>query len=187
VAWQAADGGKIRPNTIRFITPPLTSCDYVYITDADFLFLNTGLIRQHFRFMKRRGLPYSNSVRPEADRMSGLHFTKTDAFYPLPSLEGLDLRENDEIILREICIRKGLHIQDEEWFRPSPGIHMSPNREVLPSIVDGRKIPGWSVGPWSKTYRELAAHPDFGAFRKTLSDRLQDGLAQIDQTLRKDA
>jgi hypothetical protein len=181
VPWRRPDGGKLRPHVVRFITPPATRRDWVFISDVDFVFLNRELIDQHFRVMARLGLPYSNSIRPGTRRLSGLHFTAWDALYPLPDLSGLDLaRGNDEENLASIVERKGLPLQDRVWERPSPGVHISPSREMNPSEKDGRRIPGWSWTPFAAEHQAFWARDEARALRPLLSERLRDALDRLD-------
>lgn len=50
--------------------------------------------------MKDRNMIYDNIVRESnSDRLSGLHFVKTNAYYPL-DLNGLDFVKNDEFLLK---------------------------------------------------------------------------------------
>jgi len=184
VPW-TYNGRHVLPNKIRFITEPATVSDYVYIGDVDIICLQRDFHRPHLQFMQRTGLPYSNSVRPGTDRLSGCHFAAYDSYYPLPDLsEDEILRGNDERLLYRIVEKKGLTIQDREWFRPIPGIHPSPNRELERSYRAGRNIPGWSgVSRFRESYAAWAATPFFQTFRKTLSDRIQGILAAIDEVV----
>lgn len=184
VSWKQSDGTKLRPHVVRFVTPPRTEREYVFISDIDFVFLNRDLIDQHFRIMGRLGLPYSNSVRPGTRRTSGLHFTRWDALYPLPDLSGLDLHHaNDEENLSAILQRKGLPLQDKVWERPSPGVHISPSREMNPSEKDGRRIPGWSWQPFAAEHQAFWAREDARALRPLLSARLREALDRLDQAI----
>ncbi|HEX8232799.1 MAG TPA: hypothetical protein VF559_05595 [Caulobacteraceae bacterium] len=184
VPWKRPDGTRLRPHVVRFVTPPQNRAEYVFISDVDFVFLNPELIDQHFRIMGRLGLPYSNSIRPGTRRMSGLHFTRWDALYPLPDLSGLDLHHaNDEENLAAILERKGLPLQDRVWERPSPGVHISPSRDMNPSDKDGRRIPGWSWQPFAAEHQAFWSREDAKALRPLLSDRLRAALAQLDEAV----
>jgi len=116
--------------------------------------------------------------------MSGLHFAKMDAHYPLPDISDLDLvRANDEQVLYEIIRRKGLPIKHDHWYRPVHGIHASPNRSPEPKVdANGRVVrPGWGIPGYIKAWTELASQPDFQAFREVLSSRIEGILSAIDQ------
>lgn len=158
VAWSTVpwtrDGKRIKPHVVRFINQPTLHASHVYITDIDLILLDQGIVEAHLAFMARMGLPYSNSIRPGTDRMTGLHFTRWEAMYPLPDLADLDLlRRNDESVLHEICVRKGLPLHDQ-WWRPVPGIHPSPNRSPNGSVnAQGLKRPGWGIGGYGRPYQ----------------------------------
>ena len=179
VPWLNEAGRPIVPNTVRFVHPPHCASDYVYIGDIDIIFLDSSFPAVHFEFMNRMGIPYSNSVRPQTNRMSGLHFTKSDVYYPLPDISDLEIGVmNDEEVLYEICKRKGLPIQDEVWFRPSHGIHVSPNRSIRGSSDE--KQPGWGVAPHLKAYKRFIESPPMRNLRPYLSRRVRDCLEQIE-------
>jgi hypothetical protein len=168
VEW-AVPGRDILPGSVRFINEPLTAARWTYIGDIDVIFLDRYFFRQHLAFMARTGLPYSNCLRPGTNRLSGLHLVRSDAWFPLPSLDGLDL-VHDEVLLRDICLRKGLPIQTAEWFRPVHGIHVSPNRCMS----------GWSVLPWRTRYLAFAQTEVFKALRPLLTLEMRRLLEIID-------
>ena len=136
------------PHAVRFLTTPQRKARNVYIVDSDLVLLDQTFPNEHLKFMQSNGLPYANSVRPDSRRMTGLHFSRWDAYYPLPDISDLNLMMNDERLLAEIVHRKGLPLHREPWFRPVPGIHPSPNREPMGSAKNGKLIPGWGVQPW---------------------------------------
>ena len=181
VPWRQADGRNIVPNTVRFITPPKTEAAYVYIGDIDIIFLDRSFPTGHFEFMARKGLPYSNSVRPGTKRMSGLHFTLSNAYYPIPDLSDIELAVmNDEEVLYEICRRRNLKIQDQTWYRPSHGIHVSPNRSIRGSSVSGAEAPGWGLGSHEEAYKAFIGSDAMIELRPYLSERVRGYLDQID-------
>ena len=181
VPWRQEDGRTIVPNTVRFIVPPHEQAGYVYIGDIDIIFLDRSFPTGHFDFMARTGIPYSNSVRPGTKRMSGLHFTSSSAYYPLPDLSDIELGVmNDEEVLYEICRRKDLKIQDEIWYRPSHGIHVSPNRSIRGSSVKGAEAPGWGLSAHEEAYREFVASDAMRALRPYLSARVRGYLEQVE-------
>jgi hypothetical protein len=186
VPWKDPEGKAILPNTVRFVSPPKKTARFVYIGDVDIIILETDLLRAHEAFMAKAGIPYSNSVRPNSTRMSGLHLTEHDAIYPLPDLSDLDLlRMNDEMVLYEIVRRRGLQIQDKSWFRPIHGIHISPNRRPRAEFdASGAVVkPGWGIEPYVQLWIEARGDPSFKTLRSTLSHRVQDCLEKIDQAV----
>ena len=105
VAWRTPQKRRILPNSVRFITEPVTPSEYVYISDIDIVTLEPGIAEQHIADMARTGLPYSNWVRTGRKRLTGLHFSRHDWQYPLPPLDDLatirveDHRRGPAIIL----------------------------------------------------------------------------------------
>ena len=98
--------------------------------------------------MKKLGINYSNIIRPnDPSRMSGLHFSKWDSYYPIPDLSKINLFDNDEKILKQIVEMKGEMICNTTKFRPVHGIHFSKNR---PTVAGDGRIPGWGA----QYYRE---------------------------------
>lgn len=183
VDWSDSANQPILPNSVRFINQPHSRARYVYVGDIDIVILDENLFMSHLRFMERRRLRYSNSVRPDTLRMSGLHFSEFDALYPLPDISDLEWRTmNDECLLYEIVRRRGHIIQDAEWFRPVHGIHISPNRTPNRILDDtGRTVrPGWGIEPYASAWRQARIEDGFAAFIRTLSTRVQDCLAKID-------
>lgn len=129
---QVRFSGKSIPNTIRFVEKPDLSADYIYIGDVDILLLDDDITNQHLANMERTGLPYSNIRRKGTDRLTGLHFSKFEYYYPIPEISDLDLaRMNDEAVLLQLVSRKKLPLPSQELeFRPVHGIHASPNRQA---------------------------------------------------------
>lgn len=172
----------ILPNTVRFITTPISTAEYIYIGDIDILILETGFPNIHINYMQKHGLPYSNSVRPQTDRMSGLHFAEYAAFYPLPDTSSINLSMNDERVLHTLCRLKGFAIrEDTPWFRPVHGIHLSPNRLPDPSKRAGKQIPGWGWKPYAARYRSFSTDPFVAELRQHLSRRLCGYLSALDE------
>ncbi len=177
VPWALANGARIVPNTVRFMVEPAQDAEFIYIGDIDIIFLDRTFPTAHLNFMAKTGLPYSNSVRPGTRRLSGLHFTRRRAYYPVADVSDIELTNaNDEEVLYEIVRRKGLPVQDQEWFRPTHGIHMSPNR----SIRGAPGKPGWGVDHHLVNYRQFIASEPMRALRPYLSPRVRGYLDQIE-------
>lgn len=126
----SVDFNEASPNNIRFLTPPKTQADFVYIGDIDILILES-IAPWHMQHMKETGQPFSNIKRTGKKALSGLHFSKWEALYPLPNLSGLanPRTHPDEALLYEIITRLGHKIPSENKFkRPLHGFHMSLNR-----------------------------------------------------------
>lgn len=186
VNWRTKENRRILPNSVRFLAIPNTKADFVYIGDIDILLLDSNISRIHIDKMKNTGLPYSNSVRPGTKRMSGLHFTSWDAYYPLPDLHDVDLvKMNDELLLYEMVQRKGLALSDKEWFRPIHGIHMSPNRQPDSRMVAGKLIPGWSIDPYQKKFEIFSASDLYKEFESICGYQIFGMLSIIKEYLRR--
>jgi hypothetical protein len=120
----------------RFLLTPEITTEYVYIGDVDVLMLDGDVARMHFARMNKWQLPWSNQERKNRFRLTGLHFTRHDAHYPLPDLGPMVKRRlPDEELLYEIVRIKGGFQRTMTAARPVHGIHMSPNRtQILPAV-----------------------------------------------------
>ncbi len=167
----------IVPNTVRFVEMPEIVSEYVYIADIDILVLDSNVTEQHVGEMERTKLPYSNIKRVGSEKLSGLHFSRSDAYYPLPDLDGIDLtKQNDEAVLYEIVSRKGLAIPISD-FRPVHGIHVSYNRPV---VMEDSTLPGWGITKeYLERFRLLVEEPSFVQFESLLDKGMQNTLDRI--------
>ena len=133
-------GAKVSPNSLRFLEVPVVATEYTYISDVDMLILES-VSDKHLRRMAHTGLPYSNVLRPGGAKeraLSGLHFTRSDAYYPVRLPPVADL-QRDEQLLYQIIVDRGLALPTptDRW-RPVHGYHLSLSRApLLP--------PGWNV------------------------------------------
>jgi hypothetical protein len=184
VPWKTPDGKRILPNSVRFVNEPIGRAEYVYIGDIDVIILETDLVEKHLKNMKDTGLPYSNAVRANTTRLSGLHFTRADVHYPLPNIDDLDLNAmNDEMVLYKIVERKGLKIVPDNAYRPVHGIHVSPNREAFVATESAKPRPGWGIERHNAAWAKFSARDDFRRLRSTLSPRIQSCLTTIDEVV----
>jgi len=107
------------PNSVRFLEQPQLRADYTYIGDIDILILDNDLTQAHLTHMAETGLPYSNILRPQGERLTGLHFTRTDAHYPISLPPDVDLKWKDEHLLYRLVQAKGLPLPaPTDKFRP---------------------------------------------------------------------
>ena len=123
-------------NSLRFTHTPTFKTDYVYIGDIDLLIYKN--VMDGFKKIIEKDLPYCNQLRAKnllrGRRLTGLHFCKYDAHYPLPKLNDLKKDITDERLLYMICKRKGILYKDIpkevlERGRPSFSVgHLSLNR-----------------------------------------------------------
>jgi hypothetical protein len=142
----------VRPNSVRFIEEPDLVADNIYIGDVDIMILDPNLTIVHEHHMTETHLPYSNMQREGQDKLTGLHFSRMDSYYPLADISDLDLQSlNDEELLFQLVRRKGLPIVGGS-FRPVHGVHISPNRP-LAATAD---MPGWELpAPYLRTLETL--------------------------------
>lgn len=125
---------SVPPNHVRFMEEPRHRAPYTYIGDIDILVLD-DVAPIHLRQMQATGLPYDNIVRPSGQRLSGLHFTRTEAHYPLGELAKNPDRLGDEFLLyRQVAARHPLP-DPANKFRPLHGWHLTPNRQPRPRNI----------------------------------------------------
>lgn len=159
--------GAMLPHTVRFIETPEERRRYTYITDIDIFLSVDGFARLHLEHMARTGLPYSNMVRPGTTRLTGLHFTETDATFPPPDLTDINLAQrNDEEVLYEVMTRRGWRVPTDQY-RPVHGVHFSLNR-ADPLGKDGSGI-GWTNKAQWQNFKQYAQGPEFDALWLVLS------------------
>lgn len=162
------------PGMIRFITEPLTKSDYVYISDVDIITLDKNITQQHIDNIKLNSLNYSNIVRPKSNRLTGLHFTEFDKYYPINDYSHLShYFPHDENFLYGLMEERHGEPNKEVTWRPVHGIHVSLNR-----TIDGK--PGWGVKRWMDKWRVFRNLEVFKRLEPLLTDMIKDKINQID-------
>lgn len=164
---------KIIPNTIRFITQPKLRAEYLYIGDIDILVFE-NVAETHVKLMEDYNLPFSNIIREsnnqeEPKRLTGLHFCRYDDYYPIPCLDDLELdKMNDEVVLYEIMMRRGMMVDPSFRIRPECGIHMSLNRDPLGRYqisnfkkITSKEAVGWGGANYYPKFLEQIHDKDF--------------------------
>ena len=126
------NGIKVSANSVRFISQPTIKDEFVYISDVDMLIFVENFYLHLIDDIYRRRSCYSNVVRPNSSQLTGLHFIKYDAYYPIPKQQYYDI--NDEILLYNIVKSKGIKIDYKTQYRPQFGIHASPSRSSVSSL-----------------------------------------------------
>ncbi len=113
--------------------------DNVYIGDVDFLIINEkpSLLEGHLKNCKSTGLPYSNQVRPNTKRLTGLHFFQVENYYKKmnPIIE--HYRKHTDELNKELksystneqflynLVDKGLSFKKSKTlYRPHHGFHL---------------------------------------------------------------
>ena len=172
---------SVSPNSVRFLEAPEVMTTFTYIGDIDILCLES-VADKHLRRMEHTGRPYSNVLRPGKPALSGLHFTRSDVFYPQRIPADADFAQ-DEHLLYELVVAQGLDLPapDDRW-RPVHGYHLSLNRapRISPGwdVAGGLQRPIWHPRRWARTmarrttgrsvfnlrqrfnaYRKLRRHP----------------------------
>lgn len=143
--------GNIRylPATIRFLGIPNKKCKYTYIGDIDILVLDDieTIIREHVNYANLLEKPYSNVIRKNEDKLSGLHFVVTEEYYSkvnvsyiramIEAINHKIVKVTDEEVLYIICESLfGLPNASVKYFRPLHGVHFSLNRELVFSTTE---------------------------------------------------
>lgn len=166
------------PNVIRFIETPKIKNQFVYICDIDIITLQKNIQQIHIDDMNDTGLNYSNIVRPndniENKRLSGLHFSKWDNYYPIPNFEDIaskGLLNLDEVFLYHL-VKKKNYINETHTFRPVHGIHISPNR-IEPST--------WGLGKWKPEWQLYRKSAEFLQLEKYFSEKILQYVKIIDE------
>lgn len=101
---------RIPPNKLRFLLEPKHSLitNYTYIGDIDIL-LCENILDFHINHMKKYNICFSNIVRPNSDRLSGLHFVQNNIYFQKTHnkrtyhINHLNTLKSDEQMLFNIC------------------------------------------------------------------------------------
>lgn len=171
------NGITCRINTVRFITEPIIKNYYVYISDVDIISLEKDFYEQHIRYINKYNLPYSNKIRLgcPVKKLTGLHFTKYDNYYPLNLNSSIDFRKNDEEILYDLC---DIKIDEKYQFRPVHGIHMSFNRKDIHGI--GR-IPGWGAEKYELDWYKFTSSSVYKNIFKYLDNEIKEKIKSLEE------
>jgi hypothetical protein len=170
---------SLAPNSVRFLEIPAHRGQYVYIGDIDIIVVEE-IAPLHLAAMARTGRPYSNIKRPGKERLSGLHFTEWDAYYPHPKLPR-NMINHDEVYLFQMVQAKGHPIPDEsETFRPLHGFHLSLNRDPR------TKKNGWGGvrhQPYAEAYARFRATPVWTELAPLFDERFKRVLFNLEMIL----
>ena len=133
----------VSPNSVRFLETPEVITKYTYIGDIDILILE-AVSQRHIDRMAHEHLPYSNVLRAGRRALSGLHFTRSEAYYPVCVPPGTNLNLDEELLYSLVMSRR-IPLPPKDWRRPMHGYHLSPNRSPLPRFVDGKRTVHWGL------------------------------------------
>jgi hypothetical protein len=175
----------------RWLLPPteFAGFEYSYVGDIDFLILPEAesLLEGHLRHIRALGVPYSNVVRRDSRRLSGLHFFEVRPYFAAVAhlirfyseraerVRDLGLH-NEEFLyhLIEQTIGFGT-MATARWFRPKHGFHLGCVRRWNQVYVDR-----WLER--SERRARLAAYLDsegFQAIHRLVGNRDVDMLLRV--------
>lgn len=180
----AERNADVSPNSVRFLETPREMTEFTYIGDIDILILE-AVSRFHIERMKRFSFEYSNIKRSKKDKLSGLHFTRSDAYYPVHIPTGTNLHL-DEALLYTMVVSRGHPLPPSDWSRPVHGYHLSPNRSPYASVLNDSKIPPWGgieSRVYLRAYRKLQRHAAWKAMYPFFDKRYRLLLGLLDIAL----
>ena len=103
---------------MRYLMEPLTQTRYVYIGDVDILILDCDITRTHAENARKLGMRFSTIVRASGNRLTGLHFTERNAYYPIAQVGISDLRTlGDEQLLYRMVKARGSECRPASFVR----------------------------------------------------------------------
>jgi hypothetical protein len=166
---------KTQTNSIRFILEPTIKMDYVYISDIDIIVLESNILEKHLKIMDENNIPYSNIIRNGSTRLTGLHFTPWDNYYPIKSFNHLhEYLKHDELFLFHLMLDRFPNLKNESTIRPVHGIHASPNRNPIDDKIN------WGMYEHRKnSWIQLKSSEQFKEIYHTLSNRLKETISII--------
>lgn len=168
-------------NSHRFMLEPKVKSEYVYIGDIDILVLE-AITESHLKHMAKTGLPFSNIIRPNRKALTGLHFTRYDAYYPIASIPEGSIQGMDEMLLYQIVEARGYGLPSpDDVFRPLHGYHLSLNRERKHTLPD--RWNGIGSQRLAESYYELWKRPVWQAVVPYFDIRYRILLAVFEATI----
>lgn len=170
---------KIWPNSVRFIAQPSIKNKYIYITDIDILIFRNNFYLDLIDDLKRRNRKYSNIIRINTKRLTGLHFIEYDSYYPIGNLDFLpNININDEALLYNIMEHKKIKLNNDTQYRPSFGIHLSPNRK---NVFNYGLIPGWGADNYKFQWLEYIKSKDFKFIYPLLDQTITKKITKLNE------
>ncbi|HHY21662.1 MAG TPA: hypothetical protein GX525_07235 [Bacilli bacterium] len=169
---------------LRFLIPyhEFSEFDYVYIGDVDFLIVqeSPSLLDGHIEHCKKIKLPYSNQIRPNTKRLTGLHFFKVKEYYQAMN-EVIDYysnnlgevyslmkkyRSDDEKFLYKMIEKTiGFGKINDSVYRPHHGFHLG--------ILRINAFESYIKGGYNNPFHRL---PPYTLFKKQLLTYYEDPL-----------
>src|SRR5699024_6131767 len=133
--------------TFRFLIPHKEFKDfkYVYIGDVDFLIIREtpSLLEGHKQHVNKIGVPYSNAIRSNSKRLTGLHFIKVKEYFTKMDSLIKEYLKDPNLFLKEVknfkhdeeflykLVEKGIGFGKirKHHFRPPHGFHVGVARK----------------------------------------------------------
>jgi hypothetical protein len=173
---------KGSPMALRWLIPfdELKDFKYAYIGDVDMLIAKEkpSLANAHVNHMRRLGVPFSNALRGDKKRLTGLHFIDVKSYYDavggaidtyLTDAKKLNMAiakclRNEHFLYNLVAPHIDFKEKEDEmvmggdlYYRPHHGTHLG--------LVRGKKMT-------PSTYDELQIIPDY-LFDKEIDDMLK--------------
>ena len=188
---------------LRFLIPfhEFSEFDYVYIGDVDFLIVeeSPSLLDGHIEHCKKIELPYSNQIRPNSNRLTGLHFFKVKEYYhTMNEVIGyysnhldkvhdfMKKYRSDEILLYKM-IEEGIGFGkiNQCHYRPHHGFHLGILRinGFEAYIKEGYNNPFHSLPPYDTFKDQLLAYYDDPLFKNIVSINPIDEILKLKKKL----
>ncbi|QDI92863.1 hypothetical protein EPH95_18205 [Salicibibacter halophilus] len=176
----------------RFLLPyhEFQAFENVYVGDVDFLIVkeSPSLLEGHVAHCQKTGLPYSNQVRPNSKRLTGLHFFNVKPYYqkmgetlayyrnnPERITEDFQSLKRDEEMLYQLIEQQiGFDGLDAYHYRPHHGFHLgilrSGPERFKAYVENGRQNPFHQLPAYDGLKKQLLLYfqdPLFKAMKKT--------------------
>lgn len=180
----------VRPQSVRNVETPTLMLPYTYIGDIDILILEGGITAKHKANMERIGLPYSNTYRRVEeggrDLLSGLHFTRTDAYYPQIDVSDLDLKQigNQDLIYKLAVGKVGKAPPKTAKYRPWHGFHVSERLNFYMRDPAGRQY-GLNDVKMCEAYRRMRSTSGWRQLYSSFSPEYKAIVDLIDSALQR--
>ena len=140
-------------NTFRFLEHPVITATYTYLADTDIFLTESVVDPLRLKQMEYWNIPYSNIIRPNQLRLTGVMLLRTDEFYTpklLSIQQDMEAKGNDEVVLYKLVNSSGMGLPGTNYsdpmatYRPLHGVHLSTNRGpgkrmCLPSFAGGNR------------------------------------------------
>ncbi|MDQ0300697.1 hypothetical protein J2S78_003165 [Salibacterium salarium] len=169
---------------LRFLIPynQYKNFENVYIGDVDFLIVKEepSLLDSHLNHCSQIQLPYSNQIRPDSNRLTGLHFFKTKPYYqkmnaiinfyrdnPDKLQKKIEKLGGNEQVLYEITKQIGFGKMKNNHYRPHHGFHLGIIRNGPSRFKD------YVIGGYDHSFHQL---PKYQTLKKQLLKYYNDPL-----------